>query len=80
MWPIVFLGLVAPHLARAVVGADYRWIVPYSALIGAVLLLASDVIGRVIARPGEIQVGIVLAVVGAPMLIHLVRARRLVSV
>ena len=78
--PIVFLGLVAPHLARAVVGADYRWIVPYSALIGAVLLLASDVIGRVIARPGEIQVGIVLAVVGAPMLIHLVRARRLVSV
>jgi iron complex transport system permease protein len=78
--PIVFLGLVAPHLARAVVGADYRWIVPWSALIGAVLLLASDVIGRVIARPGEIQVGIVLAVVGAPMLIHLVRSRRLVSV
>ncbi|MBE7160943.1 MAG: iron chelate uptake ABC transporter family permease subunit [Williamsia herbipolensis] len=78
--PIVFLGLVAPHLARAVVGSDYRWIVPYSALIGAVLLLASDVIGRVVARPGEIQVGIVLAVVGAPMLIHLVRARRLVSV
>ena len=78
--PIVFLGLVAPHLARAVVGADYRWVVPYSALIGAVLLLASDVIGRVVARPGEIQVGIVLAVVGAPMLIHLVRARRLVSV
>jgi iron complex transport system permease protein len=78
--PIVFLGLVAPHLARAVVGVDYRWVVPYSALIGAVLLLASDVIGRVIARPGEIQVGIVLAVVGAPMLIHLVRARRLVSV
>lgn len=78
--PIVFLGLVAPHLARAVVGSDYRWIVPYSALIGAVLLLASDVIGRVVARPGEIQVGIVLAVVGAPMLIHLVRVRRLVSV
>ncbi|WP_299570349.1 iron chelate uptake ABC transporter family permease subunit [uncultured Williamsia sp.] len=78
--PIVFLGLVAPHLARAVVGADYRWVVPYSALIGAVLLLGSDVIGRVIARPGEVQVGIVLAVVGAPMLIHLVRARRLVSV
>ncbi|WP_082080433.1 FecCD family ABC transporter permease [Williamsia herbipolensis] len=78
--PIVFLGLVVPHLARAVVGPDYRWIVPYSAVLGAILLIASDVIGRVIARPAEIQVGIVLAVVGAPMLIKLVRSRRLVAV
>ncbi|GAA2063045.1 iron chelate uptake ABC transporter family permease subunit [Williamsia deligens] len=78
--PIVFLGLVAPHLARAVVGSDYRWVVPASALVGAILLLVSDVLGRLVARPGEIQVGIVLAVVGAPMLIHLVRSRRLASV
>ena len=78
--PIVFLGLVVPHLARFAVGPDYRWIVPYSALLGAILLLVSDVIGRVIARPGEIQAGVVLAVLGAPFLIKLVRTRRLVAV
>lgn len=78
--PIVFLGLVVPHLARAITGPDYRWIVPYSALIGAALLLACDVIGRVIARPGEIQVGVVLAFVGAPFLVAMVRRTKLTSV
>ena len=78
--PIVFLGLVVPHIARAFTGPDYRWIVPYSALLGAILLLACDVIGRVIARPGEVQVGVVLALVGAPFLIAMVRRRKLTGV
>ncbi|MFT4087509.1 MAG: iron ABC transporter permease [Gordonia sp. (in: high G+C Gram-positive bacteria)] len=78
--PIVFLGLVVPHLARAVTGPDYRWIVPYSALIGALMLLACDVVGRVIARPGEVQVGVTLALVGAPALMLMVRRKRLPTV
>jgi iron complex transport system permease protein len=78
--PIVFLGLVAPHVARFFTGPDYRWIVPYSALIGAVSLIACDVIGRMIARPGEVQAGIVLAAIGAPFFIALVRAKKLVAV
>jgi iron-siderophore transport system permease protein len=75
--PIVFVGLTVPHVARALVGADYRWIVPYSIVLGAILLLASDVAGRVIARPAELEVGIVTAVVGAPAFIWLVRRPRL---
>ncbi|MGW5524041.1 FecCD family ABC transporter permease [Gordonia sp. NPDC003950] len=78
--PIVFLGLVVPHIARAITGPDYRWIIPYSALIGAALLLVCDIIGRVIARPGEVQVGVVLAFVGAPFLIAMVRRTKLTSV
>ncbi|MEV0299146.1 iron ABC transporter permease [Nocardia sp. NPDC050710] len=77
--PIAFLGLVAPHLARVYTGPDYRWLIPYSGLFGALLLLIADVIGRVIARPGELQVGVMLAVVGAPFFIAFVRRRKLVS-
>ena len=77
--PIAFVGLVVPHIARAVTGPDHRWLIPYSALLGAVFLLLADVLGRVVARPGELQVGIVLAVVGAPFFIALVRRRRLVQ-
>lgn len=77
--PIAFIGLVVPHLARAVTGPDYRWLVPYAGLMGAALLLIADVIGRVVVRPGELQVGIVLAVIGAPFFIGLVRRRRLVQ-
>ena len=78
--PIVFLGLIVPHMARAVVGPDYRWIVPYSALFGAVLLLACDVVGRVVARPGEIPAGVMVALIGGPVLMLMVRRRRLPSV
>ncbi|WP_189055369.1 FecCD family ABC transporter permease [Longimycelium tulufanense] len=76
--PIGFIGLVVPHVARLVVGADYRWILPYSGLLGATLLLLADVAGRVVARPGELQVGIMLAVVGVPFFIVMVRRRKLV--
>lgn len=75
--PVAFVGLAVPHAARSVVGPDHRWLLPYAAVHGPVLLLASDVVGRVVMRPGEIQVGIVTALVGAPVFIHLVRHRRL---
>jgi iron complex transport system permease protein len=76
--PIAFVGLLVPHAARAVVGLDYRLILPFSALASPVLLLACDVIARVAARPGELQVGIVTAVIGAPLFIVLVRRGRAV--
>ena len=75
--PIAFLGLIVPHVARALVGPDYRWVVPYSAVLGASLLLAADVIGRIVARPGELEVGIVTALLGAPFFIWIVRRRRI---
>ena len=78
--PITFIGLVVPHLVRAFTGPDYRWILPYSALTGAVLMLFADVVGRLIARPGELQVGIVLAFVGAPFFIALIYRRRVVAI
>jgi iron complex transport system permease protein len=77
--PVAFVGLAVPHVARGLVGPDYRWVIPYSMVLGAVLLLASDVFGRVIVRPAELQVGIVTALVGAPFFIWLVRRRRLVA-
>jgi iron complex transport system permease protein len=74
--PIAFVGLAVPHAVRAVVGSGHRWLLPYAATWGAVLLLVADILGRIVARPSEIQVGIVTAVLGAPVLIHLVRRRR----
>jgi iron complex transport system permease protein len=75
--PITFVGLTVPHVARAIVGPDQRWLLPYAALLGPILLLGSDIIGRVVARPGELEVGIVTAIVGAPVFIALVRRRRI---
>ncbi|RZT85094.1 iron complex transport system permease protein [Pseudonocardia sediminis] len=77
--PIAFVGLIVPHVCRAVTGPDQRWLVPASGLAGAVLLLTADVIGRVVVRPGELEVGIVLALVGAPFFVALVRRRRMAS-
>lgn len=73
--PLAFVGLVVPHLGRALVGPSARWLLPLTALLGATLLLVSDVLGRVVARPAEVQVGIVLAVVGVPVLVALARRR-----
>ncbi|RZU20143.1 iron complex transport system permease protein [Kribbella rubisoli] len=75
--PIGFIGLTIPHVARLVTGPDYRWILPYSMLLAPILLLGSDVIGRVVALPGELQVGVVTAILGAPFFIILVRRRKL---
>lgn len=78
--PIAFAGLVVPHVARAMMGTDYRWLVPAGALAGAAVLLLADTAGRVVARPGELSVGVVLAAVGAPFFVHLARRRRLATV
>lgn len=67
---------MVPHVARWIVGPDQRWIFAYSALLAPILLLASDILGRVVMRPGEIPVGIVTAFVGAPVLIALVRQKK----
>ncbi|MFC4604336.1 iron chelate uptake ABC transporter family permease subunit [Rhodococcus kronopolitis] len=77
--PIAFVGLVVPHVARVITGPDYRWLVPYAGLLGGIMVLLADVIGRVVVRPGELQVGIVLALMGAPFFVALVRRRKLVS-
>lgn len=77
--PIAFVGLTVPHVARAITGPNYRWILPYSMLLAPILLLGADIIGRIIAPPGEIQVGIVTAFIGAPFFIALVRRRKLAS-
>jgi iron complex transport system permease protein len=75
--PIGFVGLVVPHVCRMLVGTDHRWLLPFSALAGAALLLASDIVGRIIAPSSEeIQVGIVTAVIGAPFFIWIVRRQK----
>ncbi|PIM72325.1 iron ABC transporter permease [Streptomyces sp. JV178] len=74
--PIVFIGLMVPHVVRSFTGPDLRWILPYATVLSPVLLLGADVIGRVVARPAELQVGIVTAVLGGPVFIFLVRRRR----
>jgi iron complex transport system permease protein len=75
--PIAFVGLTVPHLARAFTGPNYRWILPYSMLLAPILLLGADIVGRIVVPPGELQVGIVTAALGAPFFIALVRRRKL---
>ncbi|MET9455686.1 iron chelate uptake ABC transporter family permease subunit [Streptomyces canus] len=74
--PIVFVGLMVPHIVRSFTGPDLRWILPYATILSPVLLLGSDVVGRLVARPAELQVGIVTAIIGGPVFIFLVRRRR----
>lgn len=74
--PIGFVGLVVPHLCRLLVGVDHRWLLPFSALSGASLLLIADVVGRLVARPSELEVGVVTAFIGAPFFIWIVRRQR----
>ena len=75
--PIGFIGLVVPLLVRTVTGPDQRWLIPYSAVIGPVVLLTGDVVGRIIARPAEVQVGIMTAAIGGPVFVLLVRRIRI---
>lgn len=70
--PIAFIGLMVAHVARYLTGPDYRWLVPYAGLLGAVVLLVCDIVGRVVVRPGELDAGIVVALVGAPFFAALV--------
>jgi iron complex transport system permease protein len=75
--PIAFVGLVVPHMMRVWFGPDQRWLMPASALAGAGMLLYCDTAGRVVARPGEIQVGIMTAAIGGPVFVFLVRRTRM---
>ncbi|WP_378143903.1 FecCD family ABC transporter permease [Cnuibacter sp. UC19_7] len=74
--PIAFVGLVVPHACRLLVGVDHRWLIPFSAVVGAALLTGADILGRIVARPSEIDVGIITALIGAPVFIYLVRRRK----
>ncbi|MFF3763868.1 FecCD family ABC transporter permease [Streptomyces sp. NPDC001922] len=74
--PIVFVGLMVPHMVRALTGPDLRWLLPYCAVLAPVLLLGADVLGRVAARPGELQVGMVTTVLGGPLFLYFVRRRK----
>lgn len=71
--PIGFVGLIVPHLARFFIGVDYRWILPYSAILGAVLLVGADVAARLVIRPQELPLGVMTALLGAPFFIYLAR-------
>ncbi len=76
--PIAFIGLMTPHLARRLCGTDHRWTLAASALLGAALLVTADVAGRLLAPPGEVEAGLVVAVIGAPVMVAVVR-RSMVS-
>lgn len=73
---IAFVGLVAPHIARMLIGADHRMLLPFAAIVGAVLLLTADLVGRLAFAPVLIPVGIVVAYLGVPLFIHLLLSRR----
>lgn len=73
--PIGFVGVAVPHIARTIVGPDHRWVLPWSAVLAPTLLLVADMVGRVVVRPEELQVGIVTALIGAPFFILMVRRR-----
>ncbi|WP_055421455.1 iron ABC transporter permease [Streptomyces pactum] len=70
--PIAFIGLMVAHVARYLTGPDYRWLVPYAGLLGAVVLLVCDIVGRLVVRPGELDAGVLVALLGAPFFAALV--------
>jgi iron complex transport system permease protein len=78
--PVGFVGLVVPHLARRLGGVDYRWVVPYSGLLGGLLVTGADIVGRLVVRPAELRVGIVMALIGGPAFVLLVRRARMVRI
>lgn len=73
--PIGFIGLVVPHTVRFFIKTDYRWILPYSALLGAILLLVSDIAARILLKPQELPVGVMTAIVGAPVFVYLAKSK-----
>jgi iron complex transport system permease protein len=77
--PISFVGLAVPFIARAIVGSDQRWVILYSVILGPVWLLGADILGRLLLRPQEIQVGVIAALLGAPVFVAIVRRRRIAA-
>ncbi|MGO1056269.1 FecCD family ABC transporter permease [Crossiella sp. CA198] len=77
--PIGFVGLTVPHVARLITGPDQRWVAAYSLLLAPILLLGADIIGRIIALPGELEVGIVTAFLGVPVFLALIQRRQVAT-
>lgn len=73
--PIGFVGIIVPHIVRYYIGVDYRWVIPYSAVLGAILLLGADIASRFIIMPKEIPLGVMTAIIGAPFFFYIVRKR-----
>lgn len=73
--PIGFIGLVVPHMVRFFIKTDYRWILPYTAVLGAILLLVADIAARVLLKPQEIPVGVMTTIVGAPVFVYLAKSK-----
>ena len=70
---ISFVGLIVPHICRMIIGSDHKYLIPFSALVGANLLLLADTLGRVIMKPYEVPVGIIMAIIGAPFFLYILR-------
>ncbi|MNP60478.1 putative siderophore transport system permease protein YfiZ precursor [compost metagenome] len=71
--PIAFVGIIIPHIVRYLVGSDYRWVIPYAAVLGAILLVIADVGSRYIAMPKEVPVGVMTAILGVPFFVYIAR-------
>ena len=71
--PVGFIGVVIPHIARGLVGMDQRWVIPYSALLGAILLLLADIGARYVIMPNEVPVGVMTALIGTPFFVYIAR-------
>jgi iron complex transport system permease protein len=71
--PVGFVGVVIPHIARGLVGMDQRWVIPYSALLGAILLLLADIGARYVIMPNEVPVGVMTALIGTPFFVYIAR-------
>jgi iron complex transport system permease protein len=71
--PVVFIGIIIPHIARFLVGGDHRWLIPYCAVLGALLLVSADVGSRFIAMPKEVHVGVTTALIGVPFFVYIAR-------
>ena len=71
--PIGFIGIVIPHVTRSIVGIDHRWVIPFSGLLGGILLLIADILARYVIMPQEVPVGVMTAIIGTPFFIYIAR-------
>ena len=71
--PIGFVGIVVPHITRSIVGIDHRWVIPFSGVLGAILLIAADIAARYMFMPSEVPVGVMTAIIGTPFFIYIAR-------
>ena len=73
---ISFVGLIVPHIARFIIGSNHKYLIPFSAILGSILLVIADVLGRSMFKPYEVPVGLVMSVIGAPFFIYLLKRRK----